>query len=89
MARDELRHLEHADRLLAVEDRLQLVVGIDLGSHLLVLETILLDVVPELLGEIGTREGFRTDNRREGVIRLNRLEEGSVGFAFSHIGPKA
>jgi hypothetical protein len=53
------------------------------------LETILLDVVPELLGEIGTREGFRTDNRREGVIRLNRFEEGSVGFAFSHIGPKA
>ncbi len=86
VAGDELGHLEHADRLLAVEDGLKFVVRIDLGSHLFVLETIFLNVVPEFLGELSARQWFRTHNRRKGVVGLNRFQEGSVGFAFSHIG---
>lgn len=58
IVRDELRHFEHRDLGFTTEDGLQLVIGIDLGPDLLVLETILLDVSPELLGELGAWEGI-------------------------------
>ena len=56
MPGDELRHLEHADLALAIKYRPKVIVGIDLGSFRFVLKTVLLDVVPELLGELGTRQ---------------------------------
>jgi len=58
MSRDELRHLEHADLALAVEYGPHRVVGVDLGSLRFVLETVLLDVVPELFRKLGTRQWF-------------------------------
>ena len=51
---DELGQLKHADGFFAVEDRLQLVVGVDLSSDLLVLKAIFLDIVPELFGQLST-----------------------------------
>ena len=48
MPGDQLGHLEHADLALAIEDGAERVVSVDLGSLFLVLETVLLDVVPEL-----------------------------------------
>ena len=54
MARDELGHFEHADLALAVENRSERVVGIDLCSLGFVLKTVLLDIVPKLLGQFGT-----------------------------------
>ena len=62
MARDEFGHLEHADLALAVEDGLERIVRIDHGPLFLILATVLLDVVPEFLGELGTWERFRTDD---------------------------
>jgi len=56
MTRDEFRHLEHAHLALAVEDRAQVFIGIDLRAFFLVLQTILLDVVPELFGEFRARQ---------------------------------
>src|SRR5581483_9172093 len=47
--RDERRHLEHADLLLAAEDDLEDVVRVDHALVLLVLQAVLLDVDPELL----------------------------------------
>ena len=52
--RDELGHLEHADLALPVEDGLERIVRIEHGPFLVILATVLLDVVPELLGELGT-----------------------------------
>jgi len=54
VTRDELRHLEHADLTLAVEYGPHRIVGVDLGSLRFVLKTVLLDVVPKLLGKLGT-----------------------------------
>ena len=82
MTRDELRHLEHADLALAVENRSERIVGVNLGSLRFVLQTVLLDVVPELLGKLGTRQWFGTDDSGELVVRLNGSHEGGIGFAF-------
>ena len=52
VARDELGHLEHADLALAVKNRSERIVGVDLRSLGFVLKTVLLDVVPKLLGQL-------------------------------------
>ena len=62
MPGNELGHLEHADFGFAIEDSLQLVVCIDLGSHISVLQFVLLDVDPEFLGKLRAREGGLTDD---------------------------
>ena len=82
MSGDELRHLEHAHLALAVEYRSKRVVGIDLSSLFLVLKTVLLDVVPKLLGELGTWERSRTNNGSEFVVWLHRPHEGGIELAF-------
>ena len=45
---DELRHLKHADLLLAAEDRFERVVRVDHRPLLGILKIVLFDVVPEL-----------------------------------------
>ena len=82
VSRDELGHLEHADLTLAVEYRSERFIGIDHGSLFLVLTTILLDVVPKLLGELGTWEWSRTNNGREFVVWLHRPHKGGIGLAL-------
>ena len=82
MSGDELGHLEHADLALAVEDGLERVVRIDHRSFFLILATVLLDVVPELLGELGTGKRFRADDCGKLFVGLHRSHEGGVGFTF-------
>jgi hypothetical protein len=79
---NELGHLEHRDGLLATEDRLQLVVGVDLGLHLLVLETVLLDVGPELLGELRAGSGAAPTTAA-------RAASGVTGFMNAAFGLRA
>src|SRR3954465_2001389 len=74
----QLGHLEHVDRRLAAEHGLQRVVGLDHALVLLVLEAVLLDVRPELLGDFGARHRLRADHFSELVARLNRLHERGV-----------
>jgi hypothetical protein len=61
MLAHELRHLEHAHAALAAEDCLERRVGVDLPLVLGVLELVLLDVDPELLGDFGA--GGRASTR--------------------------
>ena len=61
-------------------DHLKCGVGIDHLLVLLVLEAVLLDVVPELLGELRARERLRADDGGKGGIRLYRLHERGVWF---------
>ncbi len=82
MSRDEFGHLEHADLALAIENRSKGVVSVDLGSLGFVLKAVLLDVVPKLLGEFGTRKWRRADDSGELVIGLDRSHEGGIGLAF-------
>ena len=56
MTRDELGHLEHAHLALAIEDRAQVFIGVDLCALLFVLQTVLFDIIPELLREFRARE---------------------------------
>src|SRR5207237_4209139 len=72
---DELGHLEHADLALTVEHGPERIVGIDHRPLFLILATVLLDVVPELLGEFGAWDRFRADDRGEFIIGLHRPHE--------------
>jgi hypothetical protein len=82
VARDELRHLEHADLALAVEYGPHRVVGVDLGSLRFVLKTVFLNIVPKLLGKLGTRQRLRADDSGELVVGLDWSHEGGIGLAF-------
>ena len=82
MPRDELGHLEHADLALAVENRSERVVGVNLRLFGFVLKAVLLDVVPKLFGHFGTGQWSRADDSGELVIRLDRSHEGGIRLAF-------
>src|SRR5262249_21131640 len=79
----QLGHLEHADRVFAVEHLLQLGVGVDLPLVLAVLQIVLLDVVPDALGHLGARLRLRADHCREGIVRLQALHESAAALAGS------
>ena len=82
MTRDELRHLEHADLALAVENRTEGIVSVDLGSLRFVLKTVFLNIVPKLLGKLGTRQRLRADDSGKLVVGLDWSHEGGIGLAF-------
>src|SRR6266545_2774908 len=70
VAVDQLGHLEHADGILAVEDRLELGIGPDRPLVLGILEVVGPDVVPDALGDLGARYGLGADHRGERGVRL-------------------
>src|SRR6185312_16592270 len=76
-----------ADLRFATENNLEGGVGVDVALVLLVLKTVLLDVRPELLGELSAGERRGTYDRGERCIGSNRLHESGVWFTsgfFSH-----
>src|SRR5665213_2049749 len=72
---DELRHVEHRHLLLSVEHGLEVVVSIDHATLLGVLQIVLLDIHPQLLGDLGTRHRLATDDCGEFGRRRHRLHE--------------
>src|SRR5206468_2445463 len=62
---DEFRHLEHRHLFLAAEYRLERVVSVDHASVLGVLQPSALNVLPDLLGHLGARQGFVADHLAE------------------------
>ena len=87
----ELGHFKHGDLVAAVKDLLQLLIRIDPGLVRGILEVVAANVIPELAGDFGPRDGFISDDRRELFIRLHRLHERcawlpfTFGLSFSHI----
>src|SRR5664280_1771090 len=75
---NQLGHFEHADLGLAVKHGLQLVISIDLGLYLLVLQTVLLDVIPQFLGELGAGQRLAANNGGKDGVRGDRGHELSV-----------
>src|SRR5262249_9776650 len=61
------------------EYRLELVVGVDHAPILCVLQVVLLDVLPELLGDLSARHRVRADDGRELSGRRHRLHERRIG----------
>jgi len=78
MPGDQFGHLEHADLLLAVEDGFEALISIDEGLLFRVLQAVLLDIDPELFGQLGPWKGFITDNFGQLFVRCNRFHEGRV-----------
>src|SRR5690606_11220725 len=74
---DEGRHLEHVHLRLA-EDRAQAVVGLDHALVLLVLQAVLLDVRPELLGQLGAGQRLGANDFRELRARRDGRHERGV-----------
>src|SRR5690242_3795041 len=79
---DELRHLEHRNRPLATEHRLQLRVGVDVATVLLVLQAVALDIGPDLLRHFGARHRAAANDFRQRRRRFHRLHERSVRLAL-------
>src|SRR5262245_33504868 len=82
MFRDKLGHLEHADLLLAAEDLLEAFVRIDYSAVLAVLQLVLLDVVPELLGHLSAWHRLRPDHVGERFARRQRLHKCGARLPF-------
>src|SRR5580658_1111157 len=80
MSGDQFGHLEHADTLLPVENRLEAFVGIDHRFLLLVLQTVLANIPPQLLGQLRPRQRRRADNFGKLLVWLNRLHKSRAGF---------
>ena len=58
MIRNQFCHLEHADLLSAIEDSFQILISIDKGFVLRVLQATLANVIPELLGQLRSWQWF-------------------------------
>src|SRR5262249_58041146 len=69
VARYELGHLEHRHLLLAPENLEELLIGIDEALVDRILQLVLLDVVPDLLGDFSARQWHAADDRRERARR--------------------
>src|SRR5262245_49060137 len=79
--RDELRHLEHAHLALPAENRTKLFVRVDHGALGLVLKLVLLDVRPQLLRDLGARNGLAAHDLGERAGRSQRLHERGIRLA--------
>src|SRR5687767_5351791 len=81
MLADKLGHLEHVDLGLAAKHGLQRVVRLDHAFVLLVLQAVLLDVGPELLGDLGAWERLGANNFSQRGAWRNRPHERGVRSA--------
>ena len=80
---DKFGHLEHADLLFAVEDRLKLIVTVDHAPILRVLQVILLYIGPYFSGYLRARQRLITDDGTQRGIGLHGLHKRSVELIFS------
>src|ERR1700687_3201349 len=79
---DQLGHFEHRHLTLAAENLFQFFVGVDQAPVDRVLQLVLLDVVPDLLGDFGARQRIAAHDGGQVAGRRHCLHECSVGFAL-------
>lgn len=72
---DELGHLEHVDHLLAPEDFLQGVIGVDVALVVGILELVLLDVRPQRFDDFRAWHGTTANNDGQLFAYLHGLHE--------------
>jgi hypothetical protein len=83
MFADQLGHFKHRHLLLAVEYLQELVIGVDVSPVLGILQIVLLDVDPDLLGDLGSGYRLAANNSGQSVVRLHGLHESGVWFALT------
>src|ERR1044072_4240661 len=81
MLRDQFGHFEHRNGALA-EDLAQFSISIDVALVLAVLETVLLDVSPELLHDLRARKRRGAYNFGQSSAGSQPLHESSVRLAL-------
>src|SRR5919106_1551350 len=88
---DQLRHLEHRDLPLAAEDRAQAIVGVDHAPLLLILEPIALDVLPQLLRDLGAWHRAIAHYGGESIVGLHGPHECRIRctLATARLPPRA
>ena len=82
MRRNQLGHLKHRYLLLAAENHFQLGIRIDHAAIRGILQIIRLDVIPDLLGDLGARYRFGADDFREFFGWGDGFGESAVRLAF-------
>src|SRR5437016_1271305 len=78
---DQLGHLEHRDGPLPSEDLPKDVVRVDVALLFLVLQSVALDVRPDLLHHLGPGQRPLADDLGEGWAGLKRLHECGIRLA--------
>ncbi len=79
MSGNKLGHLKHADLRLTTENGGELVIRIDHALVLFVLESMRLDIVPQLLSDFGARHGTLTYDGSEFGAHFHRLHKCRIG----------
>ena len=80
---DELGHFEHAHPVFSVEDVFELVVGVNEGLVLLVLQVVAADVLPKFTRECRSSERLVADNGRQFLVWLHGFHEPGAGLPFA------
>jgi len=75
MLEDQLGHFKHGNAIFAIEDLLELVVGLDNSPIFRVLQIVAADIIPHFAGHFGSGNRVASDDRREFVIGLNRFHK--------------
>ena len=82
MLADHLGHFEHANLLLAAEDGLELVIGVDHTPVLRILQAFFLDIGPQFFDHLRSGQLLVADNGTKRSIRRQGPHEGGGGVAF-------
>src|SRR3989338_6900446 len=82
VSRNKFGHFKHANLFFTVEDGFERIICIDESSLLLILESVLLDILPELLGEFCAWEWFGANNCGEFIVWSYWLHESCIRFTL-------
>src|SRR5690348_17506241 len=85
MVREVLVHLEHADAILAAEDRLERRIRHDFPFVLRVLQVVFADVVPHLRNDLAARKRRASSDLRKIRRRSNRASQSAPCFTTSSL----
>ena len=70
---DQLCHLKHTDLLFAIKDFFKLVIGVDHALVLAVLQSVFVDIIPELIRNFLARNRLSANYGPQRSIGLQRL----------------
>ena len=73
----QLGEFKHGDLRLTAEERLELVIGVDVAPVLSVLVVVLTDVVPYPFGDLGPGQRLRADHRGQCFVGLHGFGQGA------------
>jgi hypothetical protein len=82
---DQFGHVKHGHLLFATEDRAEVFIRVDHAALFSILQVVLLDVCPQLLGDLSPWCRLVADHSRELSAWLHGLHERRVGLTSSSL----